>query len=142
MQRSKLYVDNATAIYRGLCFLIGAGAILILTSTPFISVVAAQQKSFSSPEEAVKAAIAAAKDNNDKELLAIFGPSAKDLLFSGDTVADRQRRAEFVAAYDQKTRRESQGEEKIVVVGNEDWPLPFPIMKRGNGWVFDIERGR
>ena len=49
---------------------------------------AAQPKTFASAEEAVKALIAAAKSNNDKEMLAIFGPGAKELIFSGDAVAD------------------------------------------------------
>src|SRR5690349_4327094 len=63
-----------------------------------------QQKSFASAEEAVKAAIAAAKANNDKELLAIFGANAKDIISAGDAVADKVRRAQFLAAYDEKNR--------------------------------------
>ena len=51
---------------------------------------AAQQKTFPSAESAVKAVIAAEKSNDDKELLAIFGPGAKELIFSGDAVADQQ----------------------------------------------------
>ncbi len=47
----------------------------------------AKQKSFATPEEAVKAAVAAAKNNDDQELLAIYGPQANQLLFSGDAVA-------------------------------------------------------
>ena len=48
--------------------------------------------------------MAAARSNNDKEMLAIFGASAKDLLFSGDPVADKQRRGQVLAAYDEKNR--------------------------------------
>jgi hypothetical protein len=29
----------------------------------------------------------------------------------------------------------------ILVIGNEDWPFPIPVMKKGDGWVFDIARG-
>ena len=71
----------------------------IINSTP-----ASAQKTFSSADEAVKAAIAAARSNNDKELLVIFGAQSKEILFSGDPIADKQRRAEFVAAYDQANR--------------------------------------
>ena len=45
-----------------------------------------KQKTFSSPEEAVTAAITAARNNDDKELVAIFGPAAEGLMFSRDAV--------------------------------------------------------
>ena len=103
---------------------------------------AAQPKTFASAEEAVKALIAAAKSNDDKEMLAIFGPGAKELIFSGDAVADQQRRARFVKAYDEKNRLVQQGNDMILVIGKEDWPFPIPVMKKGDGWVFDLARGR
>jgi len=109
----------------------------IISSTP-----AWAQKMFSSPEEAVKAAIAAARSNNDNELLAIFGPKAKEILFSGDPVADKQRRSEFVAAYDQANRLSTEGEDRILIAGKQDWPFPIPIVKKGQSWMFDTEQGK
>lgn len=119
--------------------LAGLGLIVafIISSTP-----ASAQKMFSSPEEAVKAAIAAARSNNDKELLAIFGAQAKEILFSGDPVADKQRRAEFVAAYDQANRLSTEGEDRILIAGKQDWPFPIPIVKKGQSWMFDTEQGK
>ena len=102
----------------------------------------AQPKSFSSAEEAVKAAIAAARSNNDKELLAIFGAQAKEILFSGDAVADKQRRAQFLAAFDEKNRLATKGEDTILIVGKQEWPFPIPVVKRGQSWVFDTEKGK
>jgi hypothetical protein len=109
----------------------------VISSTP-----AWAQKTFSSPEEAVKAAIAAARSNNDKELLAIFGPQAKEILSSGDPVADKQRRAEFVAAYDQTNRLSTEGENRILIVGKQDWPFPIPVVQKGQSWMFDTEKGK
>ena len=106
------------------------------------SAAAAQQKRFASAEEAVKAAIAAAKSNNDKEMLAIFGLQAKELLFSGDPVADKQRRAQFLAAYDEKNRLAVEGGNTVLYVGKQDWPFPIPIVKKSDAWVFDTEKGR
>lgn len=119
--------------------LAGLGLIFafIISSTP-----ASAQKMFSSPEEAVKAAIAAARSNNDNELLAIFGPKANEILFSGDPVADKQRRAEFVAAYDQANRLSTEGEDRILIAGKQDWPFPIPIVKKGQSWMFDTEQGK
>jgi Protein of unknown function (DUF2950) len=103
---------------------------------------AAPQKTFPSAEEAVKALIAAAKSNDDKEMLAIFGPGAKELIFSGDAVADSQRRARFLKDYDEKNRLVQQGNDMVLVIGNDDWPFPIPVMKKGDSWVFDLDRGR
>jgi hypothetical protein len=103
---------------------------------------AAPPKSFASPEEAIKAAIAAARSNNDKEMLVIFGAQAKDILFSGDPVADKQRRGQVVAAYDEKNRLETKGDERILIVGKQDWPFPIPLVKKGDVWVFDSEKGK
>ncbi len=103
---------------------------------------AAAQKSFATADEAVKTAVAAARSNSDKDLLAIFGTQAKDLLSSGDPVADKERRANFLAAYDQKNRLVTEGENTILVIGNNDWPFPIPLVKKSEGWVFDPAKGR
>jgi DUF2950 family protein len=102
----------------------------------------AKQKTFASPEEAVKAAVTAAKNNDDKELLAIFGAQAKDLLFSGDAVADKQRHEQFLAAYNEKNDIVSDGESRILTVGKDAWPFPIPLVKKGESWVFDTDKGR
>ena len=102
----------------------------------------APQKVFPSLEDGVKAAIQAAKSNDDKEMITIFGPGAKDIIFSGDPVADKERRAKFVTAYEEKNSLVTQGENRILVIGKNDWPFPIPLVKKGAGWVFDTEKGR
>ncbi|HEU4345360.1 MAG TPA: DUF2950 domain-containing protein [Candidatus Binatia bacterium] len=102
----------------------------------------AQQKSFSSAEEAVKATVDAAKRNDTKELLAIFGAQAREILFSGDAVADKQRREQFLAAYDEKSQLATEGESTILIVGKQDWPFPIPLVKKGDRWIFDTVKGR
>ncbi|HVO91940.1 MAG TPA: DUF2950 domain-containing protein [Terriglobales bacterium] len=119
-----------------------AGVALLFAFSTMGSTARAQQKSFTSAEEAVKAAVAAAKSNNDKELLAIFGAQAKEILFSGDPVADKQRREQFTAAYDEKNRVALEGESATLIVGKQDWPFPIPIVKKGQSWVFDTDKGK
>ena len=122
---------------------LGAMIILALTLCQLsLAATPAKQKSFATPEEAVKAAVAAARSNDDKELLAIYGPRANELLFSGDAVADKQRRDRFLAAYDEKVSISSDGESRIVKVGNSEWPYPIPLVKNDSGWVFDTDKGR
>jgi len=127
---------------RSICSQSYFAVIALIFSLALTSGVALAQKTFSSAEEAARAAIAAAKSNNDNELLTIFGAQAKEILFSGDPVADKQRRAEFVAAYEEANRLTTEGENRILVVGKQDWPFPIPIVKKGQSWIFDTEKGK
>jgi hypothetical protein len=128
----------------GHCRLVISVAIagLVIGLSHFSFAATAQQKSFPSSEEAVKAAIAAARAADQKELAAIFGPGSQELISSGDNVADEQRRLEFLKAYDEKNRLVTEGNKMILVVGNNDWPFPIPLVKQGSGWVFDTAKGK
>ncbi len=119
-----------------------AAIALMFTLYDICAAAMAQQRSFPSAEEAVKAAVAAARSNDDKELLAIFGTQAKEILFSGDAVADKQRRGQFLAAYDERNRLATEGENTILIIGKQDWPFPIPLVKRGEAWVFDTGKGK
>jgi len=103
---------------------------------------AVKQKGYSSAEEAVKALAAALKSNNDKELLSILGPDVKALISSGDPVDDKQRRENFVALYDKKNSLAEQGQKKVLIIGEKDWPFPIPLVKKGDQWFFDTKAGK
>jgi hypothetical protein len=134
-QRNRILSTARTGF--NLIFLIefGLSGTLFAASTP-------QQKTFPSAADAVKAAITAAKSNDDKELLAILGAQAKDLISSGDALADKQRRAQFIKAFDEKNRLVVEGESTIVVIGKNEWPFPIPLVKKNDSWVFDTAKGR
>ena len=103
----------------------------------------AKQKSFKSPEEAVRALVGAVKGNDTKELLMIFGPEGKELIFSGDEVADKAGRDRFVKAYEEMNKLVSENDKKIVLhVGNGEWPYPIPVVKEGENWFFDTKAGK
>ena len=102
-----------------------------------------KQESFKSPEEAVQALAAAAKEGDTKGLMAIFGPASKDLISSGDKVADKTGRDRFVAAYETMHKLVPDGDDKFILhVGENDWPMPIPLVKEGDAWSFDTEEGR
>jgi hypothetical protein len=104
---------------------------------------AVKQETFKSPEEAVQALITALKSNDKSELTAIFGPGSEGLVSSGDEVADKIAREKFIGEYELKHGLEQQVPGKIVLhVGNDDWPLPIPIVKKGQTWVFDTRAGK
>jgi hypothetical protein len=96
-----------------------------------------------SPEEAVKALIDAVKGDDTKELLLILGPAGKDLIFSGDEVADKTGRDRFAKAYEDMNKLVKENDKKTIFhVGNENWPFPIPIVKTGENWRFDTQEGK
>jgi hypothetical protein len=115
----------------------------LLGTAPASQAAGMPQKSFSSPEEAVKSLVAAVRANDIKEMLAILGPGSRELISSGDDVADRTGREKFLKAYDQMNTLQQESADKIVLsIGADNWPLPIPIVKKGTTWVFDIRKGK
>ena len=102
-----------------------------------------RQKSFLSPDEAVTALVAAIRADDEKEMLVILGSGSKELMSSGDSVADRAGRDKFIKSYEQKNSLKAKAAGTMILhVGADDWPMPIPIVKKGAGWVFDISKGR
>lgn len=101
------------------------------------------QKSFFSPDEALKGLIQAVRDNNTKELLAILGPGSKEIISSGDPVDDKAGRERFIKLHDEKIVIEGAETGKAIFsMGNEDYPFPIPVVKKGTVWRFDAKAGR
>ncbi len=103
---------------------------------------ASKQQTFGSPDEAVKALMAAVKAHDDKSMLAVLGSGAKKAIYSGDAVADRAGRERFAAAYDEANKLDLQGDAKAILsVGKDAWSFPIPVVKAGDGWRFDAKQG-
>ena len=120
-------------------------AVLIVVISVFVGFdadAAAKQKGFATPEEAVKAFAAAMRSNDERELLSIFGPTAKELISSGDPVKDKNQREKFVGDYDRKNRIAPEGSRMVLMVGEKDWPFPIPLVKRADQWFFDTKAGK
>ena len=106
---------------------------------------AAQQKMFATPQQAAEALITAAKTYDLPTLTQILGPDAEDLLASEDPVRDKNNASEFATKASQNTEVKvdpTNGALATVLVGEDDWPLPIPIIKKGNDWYFDTKAGR
>ncbi len=98
---------------------------------------------FETPDEAGRQLAQALRTEDLAQAEVILGEGSHDLLYSGDEVADRNGRAEFVRLYDEKHRLEQVSETNVVLcVGEIDWPLPIPILRSGDIWVFDTAAGR
>ncbi len=102
-----------------------------------------RQKMFGSPDDALKALVAAVRDNNDKELVAILGPGSGDLISSGDTVDDKRGKERFLKAFDEKNSIEASGDNKALIhFGSQDRIFPIPLVKKGSQWFFDTKAGK
>ena len=99
-------------------------------------------RAFASPEEGVSALVGALRPLDVDELRDILGPKADDVICSGDDVADRNAAADFVAMYERKHSIVVEDDTATLVVGEEDWPLPIPLVRDGPSWHFDTEEGK
>jgi hypothetical protein len=101
------------------------------------------QMIFQSPAGAVQALIDAFKSDDQKEVLAIFGPAGEEIISSGDAVADRTMINSFLESYAQKHQLVEERPDRVILdVGQDDWPFPIPLIKYGDFWYFDAEAGR
>ncbi len=108
-----------------------------------VACVASAQQAFKTPEEAASALASAAKANDMKAVATVLGPDGEDIVSSGDEVADAATRQKFVVAYDAKHQITMEGDNKaIMVIGEEDFPLPIPLVRKEGMWRFDTTAGR
>jgi len=101
-----------------------------------------ESAAFATPEEAVEALVAAAEKNDIAALKRLLGPGTDELLMSGDEVEDRTEREAFVARYREKHSFAAGGPDDVVLqVGNDDWPMPIPLVREQGRWSFDGDAG-
>jgi DUF2950 family protein len=105
----------------------------------------AGQKTFATPEDAAKALIQAEESFDVPALLEMLGPDGRDLVSSEDPVRDKNRATAFAAIAREKTSIRVDPKNRgraTLLVGNDDWPLPIPIVKRNGEWSYDTKAGR
>src|SRR5215470_2906440 len=100
---------------------------------------------FDTPQQAADALVEAADKFDVAALSRMFGPGGESVVFSGEFAQDRKHAADFAAeAHEKKSVSvdSKTGNRAFLLVGNEDWPFPVPIVKRGDKWSFDAKAGR
>lgn len=100
------------------------------------------QKVFASPEEAMKTLVETVRAEDLQGVLAILGPDAGAIISSGDEVADKAERERFVRNCQEKLDLVQDRDRVSVIIGNDNIPFAIPIVKRGDGWVFDTQAGK
>jgi hypothetical protein len=116
-----------------------AAASLIVASAS----IAVAQETYKTPEAAVAALVATAKSGDQKEALVVLGRDGEDIISSGDKVSDDAARQRFIASYDAKHQIAMEGDNKaVLVIGDNDYPFPIPLVRKDGQWSFDTEAGR
>jgi hypothetical protein len=103
------------------------------------------QKAFATPKEASEALIRALEPLDVPALKEILGPGGEDLVASEDPVQDKNNAAAFATKAREKNEvviDPKNSGRAILSVGNDDWPLPIPLVKKGGKWSFDTKAGR
>jgi len=102
------------------------------------------QKTFSTPEEAGLALALAAKNDNQQQMTALFGPDSKDVISSGNAEEDKRSFAGFASAYDRMNRlRRLENGTEILLVDVSNTAFPIPLRKASSGqWYFDTTLGK
>src|ERR1700757_3037542 len=103
------------------------------------------QKQFDTPKQAADALVQVAANFDVAAAKEILGPDGEDIVASEDPVQDKNRAAEFAAKAKEKMSIQTDKKnpnEAIVLVGNDDFPLPIPIVKQKGKWLFDTKVGR
>jgi hypothetical protein len=104
-----------------------------------------KQKAFDSPKQATDSLLQAAESFDVPALKEILGPDSDDIVSSEDPVMDKNRALAFAAKVKEKSSIQVDKKDSnraILLAGNDDFPLPIPIVKRKGKWSFDTKVGR
>jgi hypothetical protein len=139
--------SKMTAKIFTITFAFAAGAALAQTPAPHgVHSTPARivQKTFNSPDAATEALIDAASKNDTAALRSILGSSARGILTSGDPKQDEAERQEFVKIAGEKHHLVQSSMNRhvmVLLIGDQDWPFPIPLLQEGGTWRFDPARG-
>ena len=103
------------------------------------------QKQFDTPKQAADALVQVAANFDLTAAKEILGPDGEDIVASEDPVQDKNRAAEFAAKAKEKMSVQTDKKnpnQAVVLVGNDDFPLPIPLVKQKGKWFFDTKVGR
>src|SRR4029453_4879300 len=92
---------------------------------------------FKTAVDAANALITAAEQNNAAEMTRVFGSEANVIIFPGEPPYEADLvKAFFEQAHAKKSVSiDPQNQNRaILLLGNDDWPFPLPIVKRGSLW--------
>jgi len=101
------------------------------------------QPGFATPQEAVEELVRAFEADDLPRAESVLGAGGREILYSGDEVADASGRREFVRLYHERHSFAKDGQDRTILsVGAIEWPVPTPLVRDHDSWRFDAEAGR
>lgn len=99
-------------------------------------------QSFKTPEAAVQALVKAAQAKDLKALVKLFGPLGEPLIDSGDPVADKNARDNFLARFKAGNSLDKSDPAKVTLeIGQDKFPFPIPLTSSDGRWYWDSAAG-
>jgi hypothetical protein len=118
---------------------------VLAVATAFLTIAngALAQERYRTPDEAIAALINAARAGSPALLMRVLGPGSDEIVSSGDPVADAFARKRLLDAYNIRHQIVRPGKDQaVLVIGQEEWPLPIPLVRSNNTWRFDAQVAR
>jgi hypothetical protein len=118
---------------------------MVITVAAIAAFAQTAARSFANPQEAAHSLLDAAERNDTAAMLKLFGAEGKDIVNSGDPAEDQRARADFARRAHEKLEIEvepSNPNRATIVVGQDAWPFPVPLVANNGQWRFDASEGR
>ena len=100
------------------------------------------QQIFGSPDDAVSTLATAIRSGAKQDILKVLGADGEDIIDSGDEAADKAMREKFLAAYAAKHAVKVTGKSASLILGDDNFLFPIPLIQTKGGWEFDTSEGR
>jgi Protein of unknown function (DUF2950) len=153
MNKERLITNSGPSILSWPALLTATAVALLLLVIPIIPTrasaqttagTAARGKLFASAQEAAEALINAAESYDEAALSEVLGPDSYDIIHTGEPARDSEKAKEFagLARAKMAVNLDQTKTRATLIVGEEDWPFPVPIVKAGKSWFFDTKSGR
>jgi len=82
------------------------------------------------------------KKGDHETLLDIFGREYEEELIGGDPIASKEARKQASEkAQEMHKLRDDGKDKKVLLIGSEAWPVPFPLVMKDGNWSFDTAAG-
>jgi len=147
-ERGIVRSNSSNLLWQRLHGAVATAALLSALALIFVSPAGAQtttrSKAFATPRDAANSLVEAAERYDEAALTEILGPDSNDIIHTGEPARDSEKTKEFAARARAKMSVEVNKAKTraTMVVGEEDWPFPVPIVKAGKNWFFDTKTGR
>src|SRR5208283_2601798 len=143
--KSRLFRSSTVTAFVLLLIACASPLIVAAQTKPATPAAAPGSKAFDTPQQAADALIKAAADYNVPQLMAIFGPDGEDFIESADPVRDKNNGMAFAkeaAAKNSIEVSKPNPTRATIIVGDEEWPFPVPLVKKNGKWYFNAKEGR